>query len=55
MMPYDRNDPRGELSGDRLEPAPEPPARTENEDLAKSLAALFTMFGGHALDDAPRE
>lgn len=54
-MPFDRNDPRSELSGDRLEPAPEPPPRTEHEDLTKSLAALFTMFGGQVLDDAPRE
>jgi hypothetical protein len=55
MMPYDRNRPRDELPKDRPEPAPERLIRTKDENLANSLAALFTIFGGHVQDNAPRD
>jgi len=52
-MPYDRNDPRDERLADRTDFAAERWARGGNDALARSLATLFSMFGGQVLDHAP--
>ncbi len=45
-MPYDRIDPRDEEFEDRMIEEPE----VEDEELATSLEALFSMFGGQVVE-----
>ncbi|MDB5360298.1 MAG: hypothetical protein JWO51_1595 [Rhodospirillales bacterium] len=52
-MPYDRTDPRDELSDERTELATA--AEPGEDELATALAALFSMFGGQVLDSTPRD